>query len=109
MESQVTVGFKVPALVKKNIDNTAKEYGMDTSSYLRSILLDKHKRLAKVMHTPDELLLASEDAEQILHLASSLQKKHSKESVSHILIAALKMAKEHETYILSNKLKNFFQ
>ena len=101
---QITVGFKVPALKKKEIDRTAAELGVDVSTYLRDGILGDHEKIKRLSNVPDELVFAPEDIEAALETIQYLQSRHPKASSSQILLGALKLAAQNETRIASSKL-----
>lgn len=103
---QVTIGFKVAALKKKEITQTAADLEMDVSTYLREGILGTHEKVARLSHIPDELVFDTEDIETALKVVQYLKGRHPKQSTSKILLGALKIAAQNETRIASNKLKN---
>ena len=105
---QITVGFKVAALKKKEIAQTAADLGMDVSTYLREGILGEHEKVARLSHVPDELVFDTEDIETALKVVQYLKGKHPKQSASKIILAALKLSAENETLFVSNKIKNHF-
>lgn len=104
---QVTVGFKVSANLKKRIEQVASQSGMDVSNYLRGLLLKRHNKISALCDYPNELVFDTEATQQILDLISELQSSHVDVSVPSILIATLKLAKENENRIISNKLQKY--
>ena len=55
-ETQVTIGFKVPASQKREIDQTAKNIGIDTSKYIRGLVMKNHKKVNKLSNYPEKLI-----------------------------------------------------
>jgi len=103
---QTTVGFKVAAFKKREIEQTAADLGMDVSTYLRDGIMGMHEKITRLSHIPDELVVNSEEIESALKAILYLKRKHPKKSTSKILLGALKIAAQNETRIASNKLKN---
>ena len=102
---QTTVGFKVAALTKKEIEQTAADLGIDVSTYLRDRLLARHESVARLSKMPDELVFHEDEIEVALRAIKFLKKRHPKHSTSILMLAALKLAVKNESRVVSNKIK----
>ena len=103
---QTTVGFKVAALKKKEIEQTAADLGIDVSTYLRDYLLAGHQKVNRLSAVPDELIFNESEIGEALKIINYLKKLNPKYSNSKIMLAALKIAVENESRFISNKIKN---
>lgn len=104
---QVTVGFKVTALQKREIEAAAKRVGVDVSTYLRDMLLGGHEKVRRFTNVPDELVIHRQYPERVSSDLAVLKSKHKKHSCSGIIAASLKVAAENEKRLVSNKIKNY--
>lgn len=103
---QTTVGFKVAALKKREIEQTAADLGIDVSTYLRDYLLASHEKVNRLSVVPDELVFNESEIEESLKIVNYLKKLNPKYTTSKIMLAALKIAVKNESRIVSNKIKN---
>lgn len=104
---QVTIGFKVSAFKKKEIEQTAADLGVDVSTYLRDGILAQHEKVARLSRLPDELIFHESEIEEALKLVCRLKKEYPKCSTSKLLEGALAVALENESRIVSFKIKNY--
>ena len=102
---QTTVGFKVAALKKREIEQTAADLGIDVSTYLRDRILAQHESVTRLSKVPDELVFHEDEIEVALRAIKYLKKKHPKHSTSKLMLAALKLVVKNESRIISNKIK----
>lgn len=63
---QTTVGFKVSALKKREIEQVAADLGIDVSTYLRDQILYQHERVKRLSRVPDELVFEESEIEYSL-------------------------------------------
>lgn len=103
---QVTIGFKVAVLKKREIEQTAADLGIDVSTYLRDRLLAQHESVTRLSKVPDELVFDGDEIEVALRAIRFLKKKHPKYSTSKLMLAVLKIAVKNESRIVSSKIKN---
>lgn len=103
---QVVIGFKVSALKKKKIEQTAADLGVDVSTYLRDRILPRHEKVARLTKVPNELVIEEGEIEMALKAVRYLKRRHPKVSTSKLLNAALNLAVENESRIISNKIQN---
>lgn len=104
---QITVGFKVTAQQKHDIEAAAKRLDTDVSAYLRSLLLPGHEKVKRFLHLPDEVLVAPQQVQEAIEAITVLRGKYPKRSPSDLLLAALKMAAASEDLLVSIKIKKF--
>ena len=96
---QFTVGFKVSAFKKKEIEQTAADLGIDVSTYLRDRILAQHEKVNRLSIVPDELVFNETEIEEALRAIKYLKKKHPKVSTSKLMQAALKLAVQNLSLI----------
>ena len=106
-ETQVVVGFKVPASKKREIDQTAKNLSMDISTYMRGIVMENHEKINQLSTYPEKLIFNDAEIKQLETLLGKLPQKYWNKNFKGILIAALKASIENEKRIVSNKIGNY--
>lgn len=104
---QVTVGFKVTGLQKKEIEAGARRMEMDVSGYLRSLTLGGHEKIMRFAAVPDALVVQPGRVGESIEVLKKLLGHYPGHSCSDIIAASLKAALENEQRVVSLKIKNY--
>lgn len=105
----VTVGFKVPPLLKRKIKETSIRLGLDVSSYLRELFFGTHPKIARLSAYPDALIIDDHYQEEVEVRLQKLRKKYPNHSNSQLIAAALGQAVHGEKQLIPIKLKKFIK
>lgn len=106
-EQQVTVGFKVTGLQKREIEAAARRMEVDVSTYLRSLTLGGHEKITRFQKVPDALVIQSERVGEGIELLKRLLAHYPGYSCSDLILASLHAALQNEQRIVSLKIKNY--
>lgn len=107
LEQQITVGFKVTGLQKKEIEAAAHRMGVDVSTYLRSMTFNGHEKIKRFQQVPDALVIAPERVGECIDLLKKLLAFYPSRSCTDLILASLHAGLENERRIVSLKIKNY--
>lgn len=103
----VTLGCKVSPEEKREVEQTARNLGMDKSGYLRARLFQGHEKIQQLSALPNDLIIAPQHADEAAILMEKLRNRYPNHHPSAILQGALSLALGNEYRTVSIKLKKY--